>query len=60
MKDTTQTTPYLKACPFCKEIEPEIRIRKTAIIQCTNCGCLFIKKDRAYAIRAWNKRWYYD
>ena len=45
----------IKPCPFCGN-HPEIRKRKTVIIECKGCGVLFIKLTKEEAIQAWNKR----
>jgi len=46
---------HLEPCPFCGGM-PEIRSRKTVIIECQQCGAMFIKTDMNTAVQYWNRR----
>jgi hypothetical protein len=55
--DTAQSEcNSLLCCPFCGCKDIDIRIRKTAIIECEGCGALFIKGTVENAKKAWNNR----
>jgi len=43
-------------CPFCGCNDIDIRKKKTVIIECKECGALFIKMTIEEAKEAWNER----
>ena len=46
----------LKPCPFCGCPEIVIKEAKTVIIECVECGVIFIRLSRQDALSAWERR----
>lgn len=56
MKDSV-ATKGLSHCPFCGSRDIGIRTRKTTIIECKCCNCLFITRNPTQAIKKWETRY---